>query len=69
MKTTIDVADSLLEQTKTVASAQKLTLKNLNEAGLRLIFEKRSERKPQPIKSVVVDGQGLLDESWEGGGG
>jgi hypothetical protein len=67
MKTTIDIADSLIQEAKEVAAAQSLTLKNLTEEGLRMVLEKRAARKPLSIKPVVMNGKGLSKEFREGG--
>lgn len=67
MKTTIDIADSLLLEAKRVARSESLTLKNLTEEGLRLALEKRSTQKRSSIKPVIVNGKGLSKEFQTGG--
>lgn len=58
MKTTIDIAEPLLEQAKSVAADEGTTLRRLVEEGLRLALERRAEG-PHFL---------LRDASFEGGG-
>ena len=67
MKTTIDIADSLLTEAKKVARTENLTLRNLTEEGLRLVLEKRSKGHRKSIKPVVVGGKGLSKDFQAGG--
>lgn len=67
MKTTIDIADSLLSEAKRVARTESLTLKNLTEEGLRLVLEKRSRGQGKKVQPVVVNGKGLSKEFQVGG--
>ncbi len=58
MKTTVEISDALLAEAKAVARAQRTTLRDLIEAGLRQqVGERRAERRFQ-----------LRDESFEGDG-
>jgi hypothetical protein len=41
MKTTIDIADSLLEEAKQAAASEKTTLRALVEEGLRAVLDRR----------------------------
>ena len=43
MKTTIDIADPLLEQAKRQAASDDVTLKLMVEEGLRLVLERKRE--------------------------
>jgi hypothetical protein len=43
MKTTLDIADSLLTQAKQLAAARKTTLRQIVEEGLRNLIEARSD--------------------------
>lgn len=60
MKTTIDIADPLLRQAKRLAAQRGTTLKAIVETALRAELEaEQGRRKPQPVRTHVVDGRGL----------
>jgi hypothetical protein len=59
MKTTIDIADDLLERARRVAAERRVTLKSLAEEGLRLVLDRAAEGKEVKIEPVVVGGNGL----------
>ncbi len=71
MKTTIDVADVLLEEARRVAAAEKTTLRALVEEGLRRVLAARSHAAVGPfrLRDASVAGSGLQpgveDGSWE----
>jgi hypothetical protein len=48
MKTTIDLADDLLDQARIAAAERKTTLKDLVEAGLYLILQSSTESAARP---------------------
>ena len=67
MKTTIEIADNLLERAKARAREQRVTLRTLIEASLAATLD-----QPQPaarIKPVTFKGKGLSHEfvgaSWD----
>ena len=68
MKTTLEIADSLLRRMKALAKKQNLTLKELTEEGLEMVLRARSRRKPYKAKPVVFNGKGrspeFRDASW-----
>ncbi len=68
MKTTIDIADPVLEEAKTLAAKEGTTLRALVEDGLRRVLIERKQRKTKPFKPVVFGGEGLTpefkDKSW-----
>lgn len=67
MKTTIDIADSLFQQTKQVAAAEGTTVRELVEVGLRALLDKRQARSvPFKLKRASVKGKGL-QPTLEGG--
>lgn len=69
MKTTVEIADSLLDQARKLAARENTTLRALVEAGLRQIIV---ERKCQPqfrLRDASFAGNGLQpefrDAGWE----
>jgi hypothetical protein len=59
MKTTIDIADALLEDAKRVAAQEGLTLRALVEDGLRkTLAERASRRTGFKLKDGSVRGNG-----------
>ncbi len=62
MKTTIDIADSLLTRAKSQAAHEGVTLKSLTEEGLQLVLNERAKRKGKTIRPVTVGGSGLQPE-------
>jgi hypothetical protein len=82
MKTTIELSDPLLERAKRLAAEESTTLRELVEAGLRLVLKERTARQePFVLRDARVDGRGLSAEfvganwselrkaSYEGRGG
>lgn len=69
MKTTIDIADSLLLRAKQAAAADGITLRELVEDGLRRVLDERGKRGAFRLRRVSFGGRGLrpeIDEgSWE----
>jgi hypothetical protein len=70
MKTTIEIADSLLAEAKEVAAREHTTIRDLVENGLRLVLDERRERKPFKLRdgSYRGTGRGLRPEyegNWE----
>lgn len=80
MKTTIDIADSILIRAKAIATREKMTLRELTEEGLRAVIERHEQAPTYTAQPVVFDGNGLTDryargnwdrireEIYEGGG-
>lgn len=83
MKTTIHIPDSLFDEAKRIAGAEKTTLKALVEEGLRKVVAERHGRARGEFKlrTASFKGHGLqphlagvtwdriLDLSYEGRGG
>jgi len=65
MKTTIDIADPLLEEARRVAARNGVTIKSLVEQGLRKVLAERPPSAPFRLRRASVTGQGLSDE-WQG---
>lgn len=60
MKTTIDIADSLLLQAKALAVREGTTLRELVETGLRATLQQRSAKaKPFVLRDARFKGEGL----------
>ena len=67
MKTTVDIADGLLDQAKRLAARRGTTLKALIEEGLRSALERaeRGDAEAQ-LETHVVQGNGLQPGySWD----
>lgn len=82
MKTTIDIADSLLQRAKKLAVKQSTTLKAVVESALRDKLDRAHEREfEREVRTHVFTGNGLQsglcwddwatvrDTSYEGRGG
>lgn len=60
MKTTIDIADPLLEAAKAAAARDGVTLRTLVEQGLRQVLDSRAPAKPAfRLRKASFKGQGL----------
>ncbi|MBW7927863.1 MAG: DUF2191 domain-containing protein [Fimbriimonadaceae bacterium] len=68
MKTTVEIADALLDEAKRVAAERETTLRSLIEEGLRKVLEEEP-KKPFKLRDCSVDGNGLTPEfqnaTWE----
>jgi hypothetical protein len=60
VKTTIDIADTVLKEAKLIAAREGTTLRSLVEEGLRRVIEDREQQK---------SGFRLRDGTFRGGGG
>ncbi|MDH3404194.1 MAG: DUF2191 domain-containing protein [Acidobacteriota bacterium] len=69
MKTTVEIADPVLEKVRETAHREGTTLRSLVEEGLRLALERRQRGEPFRLRDASVDGQGLRPElegsSWD----
>lgn len=70
MKTTVNIADALLQEARNVAAAEGTTLRDLIEQGLRVSLESRRGRRPSfRLRDASFRGNGLqpgIEEgSWE----
>jgi hypothetical protein len=70
VKTTIEIAESVLEQAQRVARQEKTTLRALVDQGLRIVLkEKQSRPAKWKWKPLVVRGHGLAPEFRDAGWG
>jgi hypothetical protein len=68
MKTTIEIADSLLAEARRVAEREGTTLRSLAEEGLRLALKARVDGSgPFQLHLVTFAGDGLQPGVAEGG--
>jgi hypothetical protein len=69
MKTTIDIADPLLEKARRVAARDGTTVKALVEAGLRRVIDDKEQRRAFRLRRASFKGRGLQAGvkglSWE----
>ena len=69
MKTTIDIADPLLEQVRRLAARQRTTVKALVEQGLRRVVADKQRDAAFVFRPVIFKGDGLQPEAeaagWE----
>ena len=64
MKTTVEIADSLLAQARQLAAARSTTLRQIIEAGLRNLIETGQER-PFRLRDGSFGGKGTLGKkTW-----
>lgn len=68
-KTTVEIADELLDEARKVASREGITLRAVIEAGLRKEVRERGRSKPFRLRRATFRGRGLRPElvgaSWE----
>ena len=69
MKTTIQIPDSLFEETRKLAHRERTTLKALVVEGLRRIIAERKRRSRFRLRKAAFKGKGLQPHlagaSWE----
>ncbi len=69
MKTTIDISDSLLQEAKKLSAQKQITLRSLDEQGLREIISRQKTDQRFKLRKASFRGNGLQDEfrgeSWE----
>jgi len=70
MKTTIEIADSLLEEAKAIAVSEGTTVRALVESGLRhMVAERRAHSAAFTLNDASFDGDGIAPDlrgaSWE----
>ena len=67
MKTTIDIADSLLARSRTITQHAHLTFRQMVEEGLAVVIARHEHPRRVSIKPVTVKGRGLSPEFRKGG--
>ena len=70
MKTTLEIPDDLLNEAKTVAATEQVTLRSLIEEGLRWVLSRRRRQTEGfVLREAAVSGNGAregIDEGdWE----
>ena len=70
MKTTIEIADSILEEARAIAAREGTTVRALVESGLRhMVAERRAQYGTFKLRDESFGGEGLAPElrgaSWE----
>ncbi|MEO6595534.1 MAG: DUF2191 domain-containing protein [Planctomycetota bacterium] len=66
MKTTVEIAEALLQQAKAVAHKERTTLRALFEEGLRWALDKRRRKTTFKLKDGSVPGKGVQPGVSEG---
>ena len=67
MKTTVDIADPLLDAARKIASRDGTTLRALIEQGLRYVVEETSRQNSFKLGDGSFKGEGLQPEFAEAG--
>jgi len=69
MKTTVEISDALAREARELARREKTTLRELIEAGLRIVLRERRKRHGFRLRDASVGGNGLQAEfrgaDWE----
>jgi hypothetical protein len=67
MKTTVDLADGLVEEVKRYAAAHQMTFREVLEWSLRRILVELDGHEAFQLRDASVDGRGLQPEFRDGG--
>ena len=69
MKTTIEIADAILDEARRVATREKTTIRALVERGLRQVVREHRSRQTFRLKKATFRGKGLHPDvagaGWE----
>ncbi len=70
MKTTVEIADALLDEARRTAAREKTTVRALLEEGLRKVFDDRGRRNGFRLRRAAFRGKGLqpgaAEAGWDG---
>jgi hypothetical protein len=66
MKTTVEIAEDLLQQAKAIAHKERTTLRALLEEGLRWALGKRRRKTNFKLRDASVHGKGVQPSVSEG---
>ena len=70
MKTTVEISDALLEETKKIAAREDVTVRTLIEQGLRQVVAQHKQRRGRfRLRKATFKGQGLTAEARAAGWG
>ncbi|MBI3042181.1 MAG: DUF2191 domain-containing protein [Betaproteobacteria bacterium] len=68
MKTTVEISDALLEETKKIAAREDVPVRTLIEQGLRQVIAQRKQRRgPFRLRKATFGGRGLTAEARAAG--
>ncbi|MEW6273431.1 MAG: type II toxin-antitoxin system VapB family antitoxin [Thermodesulfobacteriota bacterium] len=67
MKTTVEIADALLEEAKALATRERTTLRELIESGLRAVLRERRGKTKFRLRDASFAGRGLQPEFRDAG--
>lgn len=67
MKTTVEIADALLDEAKRIAAAEETSLRELIEDGLRRVVAERKRPRKFRLPRATFRGNGLQPGIEEGG--
>jgi hypothetical protein len=66
MKTTVEIADALLQSARTTAARDRTTVRALIEQGLRRVLDERNGRRRFRLRKATFRGKGLQPHAGEG---
>ena len=70
MKTTVEISEALLEETRKIAAREDVSVRTLIEQGLRqVVGQRRQRRGPFRLRKATFKGQGLTAEARAAGWG
>lgn len=67
MKTTIEIADAVLEEARRVAVRERVTLRELVERGLRHVVAEHRDRRRFRLRKATFRGRGLHPDAEQAG--